>query len=231
MDVYGDLPFPRTALAEAATRYAREIVPEPIFNHCMRTYLYGRALGEARGMRAGHDYDDELLFLGSVLHDTGLSEPGDGDQRFDLDGADLAARFLTERGVAADRVEIVWDAIALHLHYDLALRKRPEIALVSAGAGYDLGPAGPFTLPEEYTARVHEALPRLHAAAVLHRAIVGQALAKPRKAPPFSLPGELVRQETGAVWPTWRELMSTPPSWNDYEGFEDEGREPGGGAA
>jgi hypothetical protein len=121
----------------------------------------------------------ELLFLGCVLHDVGLGERGNGDQPFDLDGADLAAGWLGEQGVVPDRVAVVWDAIALHLSFEVASRKRPEIALVTAGAGYDLGPSG-HALPAGYANRVHAVLPRLHAAAVLHDAIVGQARWKSR---------------------------------------------------
>ncbi|WP_431042890.1 HD domain-containing protein [Streptomyces sp. P1-3] len=221
LDALGELPFPRTEMALNAMRFAKGIEDPAIFNHSMRTYLYGRFLGEQRGLRPDHDYDDELLFLGCVLHDAGLSPEGNGDQRFDLDGADVAARFLTEQGVSSERVEVVWDAIALHLTYEVAMRKRPEIALVTSGAGYDLGVEGP-ALPDGYADRVHAVLPRLHAAAVLHDAIVGQALDKPHKAPPFSVPGELVRQETQAAWPTWRELMTQAPSWGDYDGYRPE---------
>jgi hypothetical protein len=219
MDDHRDLPFPRTALAVDAMRFTRSITEPAIFNHSMRTYLYGRFLGEARGMLPDRDYDDELLFLGCVLHDAGLSDRGNGDQRFELDGADLAATWLTEHGLPAEKVEIVWDAIALHLCFEIALRKRPEIALVTAGAGYDLG-AGDPALPAGYADRVHAALPRLHGAAALYDAIVDQALAKPHKAPPYTVPGELVRQTTGQVWPTWRELMEES-GWNDYDGYPD----------
>ncbi|MFC7109069.1 hypothetical protein ACFQQB_56925 [Nonomuraea rubra] len=98
-----------------------------------------------------------------MLHDTGLGDTGLGDseQPFDIDGADHAVGFLAGLGVSPERLEVVWDAIALHLHPDVALRKRPEIALVSAGAGFDLGPQGPYTLPAGYADRVHAALPRL----------------------------------------------------------------------
>ncbi|MEO3747048.1 HD domain-containing protein [Plantactinospora sp. B5E13] len=220
MDQYGQLPFPRTDVAASTLRFVRSIEDPAIFNHSMRTYLYGRFLGEQQGLRPDRDYDDELLFVGCLLHDAGLSRDGNGDQPFDLDGADLAARFLTEQGLAQEKVAVVWDAIALHTHYDIAIRKRPEIALVSAGAGFDLGPDGSYPLPAGYADRIHAVLPRLHAAAVLHDTIVGQALDKPQKAPPFSMPGELVRQETRAIWPSWEELMTQSPHWNDYDGYQ-----------
>ncbi|WP_233507798.1 HD domain-containing protein [Spongiactinospora gelatinilytica] len=144
---HDSLSFPRTDLALSAMRHARDIEHPAIFDHSVRSYLYGRFIGEEQGLRPDLDYDDELLFLGCVLHDTGLSDEGDNEHTFDIDGADLAARFLADRGVPDQRVEIVWDAVALHLHPDIALRKRPEIALVSAGAGFDLGPHGPTSFP------------------------------------------------------------------------------------
>ncbi|MEN3616081.1 hypothetical protein AAH979_42250 [Plantactinospora sp. ZYX-F-223] len=77
-------------------------------------------------------------------------------------------------------MEIVWDAIALHLIAHVAMRKRPEIALVSVGAGVDLG-AGPGALPDGYADQVHAVLPRLHAAPAIRDAIVNQALDDPQK--------------------------------------------------
>ncbi|MFF2350550.1 HD domain-containing protein [Kitasatospora sp. NPDC058115] len=212
-----DLALPTTGLARRTLTYARGLLPAALFHHSVRTYLYGRLLGERRGLRADHDYDDELLFLACILHDCGLSAEGNGDQRFELDGADLAVRFLTGEGVAADRAEVVWDAIALHMDRELAERKRPEIALVAVGAGFDLGGA-PEKLPPGYADRVHRTFPRLHAAAVLHDAVVGQARENPRKAPPFTMQGELVRQASGGTWPSWEQLARSA-GWNDYEGY------------
>ncbi|MEV7027590.1 HD domain-containing protein, partial [Kitasatospora sp. NPDC093558] len=211
-DDYGELAFPATDLAHRTLRYAKTLLPAAIFHHSLRTYLYGRLLGERRGLRPGRDYDDELLFLGCALHDCGLSDEGNGDQRFELDGADLAVRFLAEQGVPPDRTDVVWDAVALHTDREIAARKRPEIALVAQGAGFDLG-GGPDALPHGYADRVHRALPRLHAAAVLHDSIVGQALEKPHKAPPFTMAGELVRRATGRAWPAWEELARSS-GWN-----------------
>ncbi|MEU8511634.1 HD domain-containing protein [Kitasatospora sp. NPDC048722] len=212
---YSELALPSTDLAHATLQRAKTLLPAAIVNHSLRTYLYGRLLGERRGLRPGRDYDDELLFLGCVLHDCGLSDEGNGDQRFELDGADLAVRLLAEQGVPPDRTDVVWDAVALHTDREIALRKRPEIALVALGAGFDLG-GGPTALPDGYADRLHRALPRLRAAAVLHDSIVGQALEKPHKAPPFTMAGELVRQATGEIWPVW-EQRARASGWNDYD--------------
>lgn len=49
---------------------ARDHSPAFLFNHVMRSFAFGRAAGEQQGAR----FDPEMLFLGSVLHDLGLTE-------------------------------------------------------------------------------------------------------------------------------------------------------------
>jgi hypothetical protein len=44
---------------------------------------------------------------------------------------------------------------------------------------------------------------------------VDNGVNRPEKAPPFTLAGELVRQQTGTVWPSWRDIAGSP-GWGDY---------------
>lgn len=127
--------IPDSRLAREATEFTREVSASVVFNHVMRTYLLGALLGQQQGLR----FDAELFFLGAVFHDLGQTERFLGTQRFEVDGADAAAAFLRQRGVSGELVEIVWDAVALHTSSGIVERKRPEIALVSAGAAADLG--------------------------------------------------------------------------------------------
>jgi hypothetical protein len=69
----------------------------------------------------------------------GLGTRGTGAGRSELDGADLARQFAVDNGVPDGRADIIWDAVTLHTSPDIAERKRPEIGLVSLGAGFDLG--------------------------------------------------------------------------------------------
>src|SRR5262249_6734763 len=71
-----------------------------------------------------------------------------------------ADAFLKEEGVAPERREIVWDAIALHTSIGIASRKRPEIALVHIGAGVDVLGMGLDSLPPRLVAETIEVLPR-----------------------------------------------------------------------
>jgi hypothetical protein len=102
-----------------------------IYKHVLRTFVFGGLA--ARAERIG--FDEELFFLGAVLHDLGLTERfGAPAGRFEVVGADAAEKFLLGQGVAAERSAVVWEAIALHTSNGIALRRAPEVALVHIGA-------------------------------------------------------------------------------------------------
>ncbi|WP_254397885.1 hypothetical protein [Streptomyces sp. AC558_RSS880] len=63
--------------------------------------LFARLRADHQGAKPGRAYDPELLFPVWVLHDIGLTRAGDRHQRFEVDGADTAAEFLTAQGLPA----------------------------------------------------------------------------------------------------------------------------------
>ena len=207
MDMGDALRLPETELAHAALEWARGIEPEYLLNHSVRSYLFGRAVA-----RPGTEYDDELLFLATVLHDVGLVPEGDGQQRFEVDGADAAVRFLSARGLSEERAEIVWDAIALHTSIGIANRKRPEVALAYAGIGIDVSKRGAEQLPPGFAESVFEAYPRLGCKRELIEAVIHVSHANPaRKAPPLTFPGEILRTRHPEDVPRWDQLEA----WGD----------------
>ena len=149
--------IPDSALARKAVDYAFSASSTVVWNHVMRTFVFGSIVGKAQGAR----YDEELFFLGAVLHDLGLTGIAHGQERFEVVGADAAVEFLEKEGVAPERREVVWDAIALHSSVGIASRKRPEIALVHIGAGIDVMGLQLDRLPPNLVAETIEALPRL----------------------------------------------------------------------
>ncbi|MFF2196589.1 HD domain-containing protein [Streptomyces sp. NPDC058157] len=213
--VHDAFDLPRTELTARALHYAEEVEPAVVFRHSVRSYLFARALADHDGMTAGADFDDELVFLGCVLHDLGLSEQGNGHQRFEVDGADLAARFLRELGADEEAVAVVWDAVALHTSEGIAPRKGPEVALVHAGISVDVLGRGRELLPEGFAERVHAAFPRADLAYALTDVIVRQALDNPAKAGPFGFPGQLLRRHLPAgTLPDWYDLIGAA-GWGD----------------
>ncbi|BDU00830.1 hypothetical protein IFM12276_38580 [Nocardia sputorum] len=192
------LQHPQTLLTGKADELIAAELSPMLRNHSVRGFLFGRAVAERQGLRPGSDYDEETMYLICALHDLGLADGATGDQKFEIDGADRAARFLEDNGVTDARVDAIWDAIAAHTagYTDSPVwrrRRPPETWIAVDGIGVDVGGA-PTDLPPGFAALVHTAYPRLGGSRALGAAIEAQAAANPRKAPPASLAGAILQQ-------------------------------------
>ena len=210
--VPADLEFPQTQLAKVADELARAAEPDFMYHHSVRSYLFARVAAAARGLAAGEGYDDELLFLSCILHDIGLTAQADRGRRFEVDGAEAAVDLLRANGLQAARAQLVWDAIALHTSAGIAEHRGNEVALTRAGIGMDFGSDADL-VPGELAAQAHDRYPRLEMARCLTDAIVGQAQGHPRKAPPYTLPGELVRERAAGSSRTEMERLAAHGRW------------------
>jgi hypothetical protein len=129
------ISVPDTELVREATALVRAATSPLLFDHSRRVFLFGSLKGRHRGLEA----DPELLYVGAMFHDLGLTERyRRTDQRFEVDGADLARDFLLEHGRGASDARAVWLGIALHTTPGIANHLEPEIALVSAGVETDV---------------------------------------------------------------------------------------------
>ncbi|HEX7252310.1 MAG TPA: HD domain-containing protein [Thermoanaerobaculia bacterium] len=125
---------PDSELCQRATALVAELSPPFLFNHCARSFLFAEEIGKRDRLQ----YDRELLYLSAMLHDLGLTDSYlDGNQRFEVEGADKARAFLIEHGLAEKKADVVWDAIALNTSFGIATRKGPEIALAHLGVSAD----------------------------------------------------------------------------------------------
>jgi len=149
--------IPDTRLAVETMEHVREVSSPALYNHVVRTYIFGEQVGRNLGMR----YDSEVVYVAAMMHDLGLTPPYIGPGRFEVDGADAAARFLSEHAVAADKVALVWDAIALHSSNGIAERKQPEVALVHFGAAVDVVGSRLDQIPVDVLHQTLETYPRL----------------------------------------------------------------------
>src|SRR6267378_6474043 len=94
------LVLPTGALADASLAIARASVSRPIVDHSIRSFLFARLLAEHDGSLNDADYDEDLLFAATVMHDLGLGERATGEARFEVEGADLAVAVLQRHGVS-----------------------------------------------------------------------------------------------------------------------------------
>jgi hypothetical protein len=126
---------PDSALTTAATELVRSTTPPLIYHHSRRVFLFG----SLQAQRAGLAPDPELLYVAALFHDLGLVQPYRGDeQRFELDGADLARTFLSDHGFSADDGDLVWTAIALHTTPEVPWRMGAVVAATTAGVETDV---------------------------------------------------------------------------------------------
>jgi hypothetical protein len=168
--------IPDTDWARLLTAAGFADQPEWMQNHLMRTYSFGALLLQAQG----RTFEPEVAFAAAMLHDMGLAEPYiSPDQRFELDGADAAARFLTEHGRSAEESERVWQAVALHLYPFLAEHLPPEAALVGLGAAADAVGQGLDQLAPADIDEVLAAYPRLGFKQGAIQGIISQCERKP----------------------------------------------------
>ena len=74
-----------------------------------------------------------------MFHDVGLMPAySSATERFEVDGANAAKAFLTQRGITAADVDHVWTAIALHTTPGIPQHMHPVVALVTAGVEMDV---------------------------------------------------------------------------------------------
>jgi len=137
-DVNGDIAgikIPDSRMARDLTQFIRDTESDLLFHHSTRVYLFGALTGERKGLK----FDPELLYVGAMFHDIGLTEGFRHSQlRFEVDGANAARDFLRSYGIPEAAVEIVWDAIALHTTPGIPEHKKPEVALVTSGVEMDV---------------------------------------------------------------------------------------------
>src|SRR5580693_3052285 len=84
--------IPDSSLAQKAVDLAFRASPAVVWTHVLRTFVFGALVGRAQKLR----YDQQPFFLGSVLHDLGLTTECRGAERFEAVGADAADRFLKD---------------------------------------------------------------------------------------------------------------------------------------
>jgi hypothetical protein len=151
---------PDTTIARAAEALCREVSPAWLFEHSLRGYLWARFLAA----RDELTYDDELLYVGCVLHDLGLTERyghvTDG-ACFTLASARGACELAAAHGWDDARQYALADAIALHLNVSVAQSNGIEAHLLHEGVVLDVIGARARELPVATIESVLARHPRL----------------------------------------------------------------------
>jgi hypothetical protein len=155
--VLAGIKVPDTVLVRDAIDLSRSASEPFLFNHVMRSWLFGILLSEG----AKPAPDPELLAVSAVLHDLGLTDRYTAENRFEVDGANAARAFLKDRGISTQQTQVVWDAIALHTTPSIALHKEPEVVMTHSGITVDVIGIGLDRIPQDKLRAVLTEFPRL----------------------------------------------------------------------
>lgn len=157
IDTIADIAIPDTALVHEVTDFICDAESDLLFNHSRRVFLFGALQGRRRGLQP----DLELLYVGAMFHDLGLTPRyRTSALRFEVDGANAARNFLLDRGIDKADADKVWLGIALHTTPGVPEFLEPEIALVTAGVETDVLGVGRDDVSPEALAAVTAAHPR-----------------------------------------------------------------------
>jgi hypothetical protein len=127
--------IPDSRLAREITQLVRDTESGLLFHHSSRVYYWGALAGKRRGLK----FDRELLYVGAMFHDMGLTPAhSNANERFEVDGANAARDFLRSHGIGQNDIDTVWTAIALHTTPGIPQHMHPVVALVTAGVEMDV---------------------------------------------------------------------------------------------
>jgi hypothetical protein len=151
------ITIPDTPLVRDVTALIRDAEDDLLFDHSRRVFLFGALQGRRRGLQP----DLEMLYVGAMFHDIGLTARyRTSNLRFEVDGANAARDFLLDHDVDEAAVRTVWLSIALHTTPGVPEFLDPEIALVTAGVETDVLGIGRDDLSSEALQAVTAAHPR-----------------------------------------------------------------------
>ena len=194
-----DTPLAREAGALLDAECDRELA-----GHCRRSYQFAALIARAEAV----EVDEEVLYLGTLLHDLGLARRYDGPERFDVRGANVVRALLLDHGMERARAENVWDVIALHAAGAIAQHKSPETRIANRGISVDVRGAGADVLPTDAVRAVLDEWPRQDFPSRVHPPARRRGASAPRHRP-LQLVGERRRGPRARV--RGRRLPGRPP--------------------
>jgi HD domain len=190
--------IPRSRVAIRAAQFSQHSCPDFLFNHCMRTFLFGALALQRQKL----SYNADEAFLGAALHDLGLLPAfASKTQSFEIDGANVAERFARDAGLSAAGADIVWHSVAFHdIRFAITRRAGPEAMLVALGAGSDVdGPDLETEGEKRQTDEVVAAFPRLQFKKRFTSLVVDHCKRKPKSQHGSWLEG-LCREQVPTAW-------------------------------
>jgi hypothetical protein len=126
--------LPESSACQKALALVQESSPDFLIGHCLRTHAFAIAMAHKVNCKV----DREVLFMGCIMHDLGLTHIHDHNNTFEVDGARAARSLCIREGIDNRRANLVHEMVALHNSVGVADKREPEVRLVHYGAGADV---------------------------------------------------------------------------------------------
>ena len=127
--------IPDSKMAREVTELVRDTENALLFNHSSRVYYFSAETGKRKGLA----FDPELLYVGAMFHDMGLTpKHSSAADRFEVDGANAAREFLRQNNIPQQDIDTVWISIALHTTPGIPQHMHPVVALLTNGVEMDV---------------------------------------------------------------------------------------------
>ncbi len=130
----GDVGVPQDEVSEATWDWAQRSLPEYLLAHSVRSYCWGAAIADGEGW----SFDRRILWTAALFHDLGLTRIRRNSMCFEVEGAEIARRFLERAGLPAADADRAAIAIILHMRPSVTLDDGVESVLLDRATGIDV---------------------------------------------------------------------------------------------
>jgi hypothetical protein len=154
-DRIADIVVPRDGVSEATWAWAHRSLPDYLLTHSVRAYCWAAAIAAGEGWT----FDRRILWTASLMHDFGLTRIPRNTMCFEVEGAEIARRFLERHGLPAADADRVAIAIILHMQPSVTLDDGVEAVLLDRATSLDVRGVG-YQLVEAVRPAVMRGFPR-----------------------------------------------------------------------
>ena len=128
------IEIPGDHISASTWEWAHRSLPDYLLTHSVRAYCWGAAIAAGEGWT----FDRQVLWTASLMHDYGLTRIPRNSTCFEVEGGQIARRFLERHDMSADRADIVARAIALHMRPSVGIEDGVEAVLLDRATSLDV---------------------------------------------------------------------------------------------
>jgi HD domain-containing protein len=130
----GSVVVPQDDVSGAAWQWANRSLPRYLLNHSVRAYCWGAAIAAGEGW----PFNAQVLWTAALFHDFGLTRTSRNSMCFEVEGAEIARRFLEQAGMTPGDANQAAIAIILHMRPSVTLDDGVESVLLDRATSIDV---------------------------------------------------------------------------------------------